>query len=827
MVCALAATPNQLDALDGALIQFRHVVLQTAAASRAAEQAESPHAIAAHGMTGSAGALPHLDTIQRSFGHHDIGHVRTYTDDAAQASAMHLGAHAFATGDAVVLGASGRDLHTVAHEAAHVVQQRGGVALSGGVGQRGDRYEQHADAVADLVVAGRSAESLLDTMASGAGASASAVQLAADEDTDEEGERQKGTARLLKLAARARRPGRDAKFDAFQFVYVMLEHWIPEAGQPYVVDGVGYEEDEPSIRLERNTEAKTPHVTVVVGKEFVASTTADTLGDRAVTLRKRFQALSGSVAGTLDEKAPGMELNGFELSVHLAAGALKDDSVMYSIVVPNGGARARVQVTPDALKVAISPHIFVDVAGPINATFHGFTYRFGRGGAGYAELLPGRDIQKSGLGGPLADLAVEKGCAFVGKLVNRMMAGTLFAAPHFNPMQASMEELEGGRDAIEANYNAWAAEQSDGEAEKDDEGSEGSEGYGLDNITQLGGAVSITYKPGYSVDQAGMGIEVAPGTTFTVSVSTSGDAQSIKDKKLGGAKLDTVGIGIGEDIKVFYAGHHLASVGGVTLRDGAWIDVDVALNPAEDIIKTLRCEHPNWFTVGLDETLEIVDAVLYPFVLLGWGLGDIESNLGASVPRGEAPDDSVRKAVTQCVVEYLMGIVEYEASIFLRNAIRNNVDLVRAYKVEPKELLGFLGIPPHPEKTFLQEMAKNAGLGKSLYEAAKQMATAVSEQVKKVQEAVAVIREATAPAAEAVESLQETVDGIKADVASLRDFIASLGDDIEGVRKELEELKEGIDDLKEGAKAVGEMGSGLADAVGELAEFGEALSDLL
>jgi hypothetical protein len=68
---------------------------------------------------------------------------------------------AFATGNHVVLGGSA-DLHTVAHEAAHVVQQRGGVHLRGGVGAAGDSYERHADAVADRVVAGQSAEDLLD-----------------------------------------------------------------------------------------------------------------------------------------------------------------------------------------------------------------------------------------------------------------------------------------------------------------------------------------------------------------------------------------------------------------------------------------------------------------------------------------------------------------------------------------------------------------------------------------------------------------------------------------------------------------------------------------
>jgi hypothetical protein len=67
------------------------------------------------------------------------------------------------------------DLHTAAHEAAHVVQQRGGVQLAGGVGREGDVFEQHADRVADLVVQGRSAESTLDALA-GSGAGGRAVQ---------------------------------------------------------------------------------------------------------------------------------------------------------------------------------------------------------------------------------------------------------------------------------------------------------------------------------------------------------------------------------------------------------------------------------------------------------------------------------------------------------------------------------------------------------------------------------------------------------------------------------------------------------------------------
>ena len=141
------------------------------------------HEAAASGLSGSASALPHLDAIQKSFGDHDVSGVKSFVGGAAASANEQMGSLAYATGDNIAFKSS-PDLHTAAHEAAHVVQQRQGVSLSGGVGQVGDRYEQHADAVADAVVQGRSAESLLSTGASGGGAGVQmrAVQLHAGGD---------------------------------------------------------------------------------------------------------------------------------------------------------------------------------------------------------------------------------------------------------------------------------------------------------------------------------------------------------------------------------------------------------------------------------------------------------------------------------------------------------------------------------------------------------------------------------------------------------------------------------------------------------------------
>ena len=135
---------------------------------------EETVSIAAGGVSGPASSLPHGDSIQRSFGHHDVSGIEAHVGGAAGNTAEAIGATAYATGNHVAFQ-SAPDLHTAAHEAAHVVQQRGGVQLKGGVGESGDVYEQHADAVADKVVRGESAQALLDVTA-GAAATPPAVQ---------------------------------------------------------------------------------------------------------------------------------------------------------------------------------------------------------------------------------------------------------------------------------------------------------------------------------------------------------------------------------------------------------------------------------------------------------------------------------------------------------------------------------------------------------------------------------------------------------------------------------------------------------------------------
>jgi hypothetical protein len=146
---------------------LEHYGLQLKPAGATAGPDADPQALqetATRGTSGAGGPLPYLPQIQRSFGHHDVSGIQSHSDPGASAAAEAIGAQAFAIGDRVAFAGT-PSLHTAAHEAAHVVQQRAGVHLQGGVGQAGDQYERHADAVADLVVQGQSSEALLDAHA--------------------------------------------------------------------------------------------------------------------------------------------------------------------------------------------------------------------------------------------------------------------------------------------------------------------------------------------------------------------------------------------------------------------------------------------------------------------------------------------------------------------------------------------------------------------------------------------------------------------------------------------------------------------------------------
>ncbi len=72
-------------------------------------------------------ALPYRAELERAMGV-DLGGVTAHVAGAAADACEALDARAYATGDRIAFG-SAPDLHTAAHEVAHVLQQRAGIEL--------------------------------------------------------------------------------------------------------------------------------------------------------------------------------------------------------------------------------------------------------------------------------------------------------------------------------------------------------------------------------------------------------------------------------------------------------------------------------------------------------------------------------------------------------------------------------------------------------------------------------------------------------------------------------------------------------------------------
>lgn len=138
-------------------------VVQTAAAPFAAPPGSiSPKAILAQLGSGEPLRASLLVDLGTRLGR-DFGNVRVHHNPAAAVLAVSLGAHAFTVGEHIAF-APGRyqpetagSRRLIAHELAHVIQQRRGLSgsiLGRGIGSANDRYEREAEAVADRVSLG-------------------------------------------------------------------------------------------------------------------------------------------------------------------------------------------------------------------------------------------------------------------------------------------------------------------------------------------------------------------------------------------------------------------------------------------------------------------------------------------------------------------------------------------------------------------------------------------------------------------------------------------------------------------------------------------------
>lgn len=133
---------------------------RTAGASRSGHVSGAPGS-AGPGSSGAAGGSPLPPPVQarltRSLGVDTRG-VRVHSDSHAQGQAQDLSARAFTFGSHVFLGRgeSASDLGLMAHEAAHVVQQRGAPAIQRFTPGASDALEREAHQASSAVVRGES-----------------------------------------------------------------------------------------------------------------------------------------------------------------------------------------------------------------------------------------------------------------------------------------------------------------------------------------------------------------------------------------------------------------------------------------------------------------------------------------------------------------------------------------------------------------------------------------------------------------------------------------------------------------------------------------------
>ncbi|MEZ4399000.1 MAG: DUF4157 domain-containing protein [Kofleriaceae bacterium] len=112
--------------------------------------------VAAAGL-GSGGALPYQAELERGFGV-ELSSVRAHTDAGAAQASRAIGAEAYTMGADIAFASPAPSRELVAHEVAHVIQQRSGAGPASGVGTAGDSFEREADAAAAVVASGGHSE---------------------------------------------------------------------------------------------------------------------------------------------------------------------------------------------------------------------------------------------------------------------------------------------------------------------------------------------------------------------------------------------------------------------------------------------------------------------------------------------------------------------------------------------------------------------------------------------------------------------------------------------------------------------------------------------
>lgn len=126
------------------------------------DESRSPRSqnVARQSLRGATRPLPHLESLQESFGDHDLSGIRAHLGASAQNGCAAINARAFAAGEDIAFAEVSPALRTCAHEVAHVIQRRAGLHPAGLMTRPDEPLERHAHAVAEAAAAGNAVEGL-------------------------------------------------------------------------------------------------------------------------------------------------------------------------------------------------------------------------------------------------------------------------------------------------------------------------------------------------------------------------------------------------------------------------------------------------------------------------------------------------------------------------------------------------------------------------------------------------------------------------------------------------------------------------------------------
>lgn len=183
-------------------------IVQRRASEAAPADAASVTSTAVAGLSGGGGDVPHRAALESGFGV-DLSDVRAHTGAPAAQASRAIGAEAYTYGSDIGFASSSPPKDLVAHEVAHVIQQKSGAGPAGGVGTAGDSFEVEADKAAS-VVAGGGRSDLADRYGAashgGGAVQRKAVQKFDENEHKQMGDQGSGTAKI-KLA-----PGLEVSF---------------------------------------------------------------------------------------------------------------------------------------------------------------------------------------------------------------------------------------------------------------------------------------------------------------------------------------------------------------------------------------------------------------------------------------------------------------------------------------------------------------------------------------------------------------------------------------------------------------------------------------